>query len=150
MKRFAKGAAAIAAVGVMTAAPAAGAAAPAVIYATVEGRTLPVELADNSSARALAARLAAGDVSYGADDYGGFEKVGDLGFALPANDEEIAVGPGDVILYQGRRLCLYYAANAWDFTRMGRIRYASAAELDAFLKPGRGRVRVTLSLRPPR
>ena len=52
-------------------------------------------------------------------DYAHMEKVGPLGQSLPRNDEQITTAPGDLILYQGDALVLYYALNSWNFTRLG-------------------------------
>ncbi|HAW44923.1 MAG TPA: hypothetical protein DCW60_01040 [Sutterella sp.] len=82
---------------------------------------LTIELKDNSSAKAFADLLKAGDVTLHLADYGGFEKVGDLPKTLPRNDVDIRTHPGDVILYLGKHICLYYATNEWRFTRLGRI-----------------------------
>ncbi len=81
----------------------------------------PAELADNETARALLERLESGPVAYMADDYGGFEKVGAPGFRLPASDEQISTEPGDLVLHQEDKLCIYYGANTWSFARIGRI-----------------------------
>ncbi len=78
-------------------------------------------LADNSSAEAFAQLLESGPLTVSAHDYGNFEKVGDLGTELPRNDEQITTSPGDIILYQGDQITVYYAQNSWSFTRLGRI-----------------------------
>ncbi len=117
------------------------------IYLYIQGNRLAVTLADNSSAKALAALLGEGDLSYTADDYGGFEKVGSIGRSLPRNDTRIDTRPGDVILYQGNSLCLYYGENSWSFTRIGRIEGYTERELRELLGAGKGELPVRLSLR---
>ena len=72
------------------------------------------------------------------------EKVGSLGQDLPVNDEQITTEAGDLILYQGNSLVIYYAPNTWNFTRLGKINGVSAEELQDIL--GEGDVTVTLSL----
>ena len=114
------------------------------VYLTVNGQRLSATLADNSSARALVEALAEGSVAVDAHDYGGFEKVGALGFSLPRNDETITTKPGDLILYQGTNLCVYYAQNTYSFTRLGAIDNIDAAQLKELL--GDGDVQVGLSL----
>ena len=73
------------------------------------------------------------------------EKVGSLGFSLPRNDRQTTTGPGDIILYLGNHLVIYYDTNSWNFTRIGKIDNATQAELKAAL--GKGDVKVTLSLK---
>ncbi|MBQ2098702.1 MAG: hypothetical protein II480_11030 [Bacteroidales bacterium] len=111
---------------------------------TINGKTLTADFADNSSAKALADALAKSSITYQADDYGNFEKVGDLGQPFPKNDENITTEPGDIILYQGHNLCIYYAQNTWSFTRIAKIKGISKDELKEFL--GEGEITVTLSV----
>ena len=72
------------------------------------------------------------------------EKVGALGRSFPRNDEQITTQAGDIILYQGNALVIYYAPNSWNFTRLGKIDDVTAEELKSIL--GDGNVTVTLSL----
>lgn len=110
----------------------------------VNKTVLTAALADNSSARALAELLADGPLSVEMRDYNRMEKVGPLGADLPANDEWIDAQAGDLILYQGNQLVIYYGANSWSLTRLGRIEGVGAGELRDIL--GGGDVRVTLSM----
>nr|WP_326165599.1 flavodoxin [uncultured Oscillibacter sp.] len=114
------------------------------LHITVNGVTLTAALSDNSSARAFRDLLAEGPRTIEMHDYAGMEKVGPLGRSLPANDEPIDTQAGDIILYQGDKIVLYYAPNSWDLTRLGRIDDAGAAELREIL--GGGDVSVTFSL----
>jgi len=117
------------------------------MYITIDGSiTLTTRLANNSSTQALVAALREADITYEAHDYGGFEKVGNLGQSFPQNNTHIDTQPGDVILYQGNSLCLYYGENSWSFTRIGWIEGLSQDELKAALKSGKGNVSVRLSL----
>ena len=112
---------------------------------TINGKTVSCQLIDNSSTRVLLAQLEKGDITYEADDYGNFEKVGYIGFSLPQNNESISTTAGDVILYQGNNICLYYDTNSWTFTRLGKIEGMSKDEIKTFLNAGGGSVKVTLS-----
>ena len=112
---------------------------------TINGKTVSCQLVENSSTRALLAQLEKGDITYEADDYGNFEKVGYIGFNLPQNNQSITTTAGDVILYQGNNICLYYGSNSWSFTRLGKIEGMSRDELRTFLNAGGGSVTVTLS-----
>lgn len=101
-------------------------------------------LADNSSADALKELLAEGPLTIDMSDYGNMEKVGPIGKNLPTNDEDIHTKAGDLILYQGNSLVIYYDENSWNFTRLGKIEGVTGEELlDAF---GDGDVTVTFSL----
>jgi hypothetical protein len=116
------------------------------LYITIDGKTLPFVLVNNAATQALVAALKEGDTSYEAHDYGGFEKVGALGRSLPTSNTQITTQAGDVILYSGNQIVLFYGSNSWSYTRLGRMEYASQAELESFLKAGQGNVMVKLSL----
>ena len=119
---------------------------PDEITITVSGKSLQVKIEDNVAAKALVAALQEAPITYEAHDYGGFEKVGTLGRSLPSGDTQITTQPGDVILYSGNQIVLFYDSNSWSYTRIGRIQFASLDELKGFLKAGEGNISVTLSL----
>lgn len=106
--------------------------------------TFTATLSDNSSAEALAEMLKEGPVTVKMKDYGSMEKVGSLGSDLPRNDEQITTEPGDIILYQGSAIVIYYAPNSWNFTRLGKIDDVTQEELLNAL--GKGNVNVTFSI----
>lgn len=116
------------------------------LYLTIGGVTKTATLVGNSSTEALVAQLQKGDITYETHDYGGFEKVGALGYTFPQNNEEITTVPGDLILYQGSNLCIYYDVNSWSFTRIGKLDNMTQADIKAWVDGGGGNVSVTLSL----
>ena len=115
-----------------------------VLVIEVNGKTLYANLEDNSSAEALKEKLNPGPVTVEMHDYGNFEKVGALPWDLPRNDTQITTEPGDVILYQGDQITIYYDTNSWNFTRLARIGNTTKKELLAAL--GDGSASVTFSL----
>lgn len=119
---------------------------PDKIQITIDGKTLPVVLEKNEATKALVAALQDAPITYIASDYGGFEKVGPLGRSLPTNNSQITTQAGDVILYSGNQIVLFYGSNSWSYTRLGKIDFSSMAELKTFLKAGEGDINVTLSL----
>lgn len=108
----------------------------------VGDQTLLAVWEENPSAEAFRELLSQGPLTVEMEDYGGFEKVGDLGTTLPRNDTQITTQPGDVILYQGNQITIYYGTNTWNFTRLARI--ADPGDLKE--KLGDGTVCVTFSL----
>ena len=116
------------------------------MYMTINDNKLEFTLASNESVAALIEILKQGDIVYTADDYGGFEKVGNIGHKLPRNDTQIKTEAGDVILYQGNQFVLFYGSNSWSYTRVGKINGYSAQELRTLLGAGEGKVQVTVSL----
>ena len=116
------------------------------VYITIDGRTESVSLADNSATQALVERLQQAPVTVTLNSSGGFEIWGPLGFPLPTDNEQINAQPGDVILYGGSNICVFYGTNSWSYTRLGRIDNMTADELKKFLKAGERNIGVTLSI----
>ena len=113
----------------------------AVLVIEVNGHTFYADFEPNSSADALKEKLSSGPLEIELHDYGHFEKVGSLPWSLPRNDESITTEPGDVILYQGNQITVYYDENTWNFTRLAKIGNVTEEELlEAF---GEGNVTVT-------
>lgn len=116
-----------------------------IINIEVNGKILTSTLENNSSAKAFADLLKDKSLTLELDDYGNFEKVGALPNSLPANDKQITTEPGDIILYQGDKITIYYDKNTWSFTKLGHIENATQNELKSIL--GDGSVTVTFSLK---
>ena len=114
----------------------------AVLKITVGDQELLATFEDNSSAEEFRDLLAQGPLTVEMEDYGGFEKVGALGTTLTRNDTQITTQPGDVILYQGNQITIYYGTNSWSFTRIARIDDPAGLQE----KLGDGTVCVTFSL----
>ncbi|MBR6913606.1 MAG: hypothetical protein IKN34_07360 [Treponema sp.] len=98
--------------------------------------TLTAMLENNSSAVAFYELLKKGSVTMSMRDYGSFEKVGSLGKTLPRNDTQITTSAGDIILYQGNQITIYYDTNSWNFTRLGKVDGVTQAELKKILGKG--------------
>ena len=76
--------------------------------------------------------------------YGGFEQVGSIGTSLPRNDSQMTTSPGDIVLYSGNQIVIFYGSNSWAYTRLGKITGLNEKELeDTF---GNGDVTISLSV----
>ena len=116
------------------------------MYITIDGRTEAVTLVNNSATQALVAKLQEAPVTVALNSSGGFEIWGSLGFSLPTSNEQVNAQPGDVILYNGSYICMFYGTNSWSYTRLGKIDGLSESELRTFLKAGESNISVALSL----
>lgn len=114
------------------------------INLTVGDKTMTATLVDNSATRVLASMLSQAPIVIEMDDYGGFEKVGELPQSLPTSNSHITTQPGDIMLYQGRNIVIFYGSNSWSYTRLGKIDGATAESIRQFL--GNGNVSVNLAL----
>lgn len=106
--------------------------------------TFTATLANNSSVDALKELLKDGPLTLKMSDYAGMEKGADLGVTLPQNNQQMNTTAGDIILYQGRTLVIYYDTNSWSLTPIGKIKDLDEALLKETL--GSGDVTVTFSL----
>ena len=109
----------------------------------INGTPVTVAWEDNESAAALK-ELAAGGLEIRMSMYGGFEQVGSIGQRLPANDVQTTTSSGDIVLYSGSQLVVFYGSNSWAYTRLGHITDKTPEEMRALL--GSGDVTVTLSV----
>ena len=71
---------------------------------------------------------------------------GAVGFSLPTSNEQVNAQPGDIVLYNGSNICMFYGTNSWSYTRLGHIDGLSESELRTFLHAGENNINVTLSL----
>ena len=119
--------------------------APVKLKIHVNDTTFTATLEENSSAKAFAEFLAQGDMTLDMRDYGSFEKVADLPRSFPRNDKQIDTDAGDIILYQGNSITIYYDKNSWNFTRLARIDNVNKKRLQQIL--GKGNVKATFSVK---
>ena len=116
------------------------------LYVTIGEETRSVTMEDNVGTQALQAALQAENITYEAHDYGNFEKVGALGQSFPTADHQITTSAGDIVLYNGDNICIFYGSNSWSYTRIGKLDGMSAEDVRRFVNAGGGNVTVTLSL----
>jgi hypothetical protein len=114
-----------------------------VLTLAVDGKALDVEWKQNASVRTLKA-LARGVIDVRATNYGGFEQVADLGSALPRDDSRMTSEPGDVFLYMGNQIVLFYGSNDYSYTPLGKIKGMSQGDLAELL--GKRSVQITLTV----
>ncbi len=116
------------------------------MYISAGNKSLTATLVDNEATCKLVSIMKNGAVKIEMEDYGGFEKVGSLPQSLPTSNTQITTAPGDIMLYQGRNMVIFYGTNSWSYTRLGKIDGATVSGMKEFF--GSGSVSVTLSLNP--
>lgn len=106
----------------------------------------PVTVAweDNASVEALK-MLAEEGLTVEMSMYGGFEQVGSIGQSLPRDDQQTTTTSGDIVLYSGNQLVVFYGSNSWAYTRLGHITDQTPEQMKALL--GSGDVTITLSMK---
>lgn len=116
-----------------------------IILMKIGDEAVAVEWEDNESVSALAELLREHPLSIQMSMYGDFEQVGSFGTSLPREDEQTTTQAGDIVLYSGNQIVVFYGSNSWAYTRLGKITDKSAEELEELL--GSGDVTITLELR---
>ena len=99
----------------------------------INGTEVTVAWEDNESVAALRELVKAEPLSIEMSPYGGFEQVGSLGERLPRNDTQTTTQAGDIVLYSGSDIVIFYGSNSWAYTRLGHIEGLSGDELAALL-----------------
>ena len=83
--------------------------------------TFTATLEDNDAVQELVEMMQAGPVTINMSDYAGFEKVGPLGRSLTASNSQTTTTAGDIVLYNGDNIVMFYGSNSWSYTRIGKI-----------------------------
>lgn len=114
------------------------------ILLSVNEKSLTAILIENEATRELIELLEKGPIDIEMNDYGGFEKVGELPQSFPTSNRQITTEPGDIMLYQGSNMVIFYGSNSWSYTPLGKIEESSISKLKDFL--GEGNINLRLSL----
>ena len=105
--------------------------------------TVYADFADTTAARELIAALLKSPIDVKLEDYGDFEKVGDIGVKLTRSDKNTDTRPGDIVLYSGSKIVIFYGSNSWSYTSLAKVTDATSESMHSFL--GNGDVSLQLS-----
>ena len=114
------------------------------ILMKIDDEIVTVAWEDNEAVAALMENLREQPLSIQMSMYGGFEQVGSLGTNLPRDDKQTTTQAGDIVLYSGNQMVVFYGSNSWAYTKLGKITDKSAKELKELL--GSKDVTITLEL----
>lgn len=103
------------------------------IYLTANGVTKSATLVQNDATTELISLLENGPLTLTMTENGGFEKVGNLPQSLPTSDERQTAQSGDIMLYIGNVLCIFYGSNTWAYTKLGTLDNMNSQEIKDFL-----------------
>ena len=112
------------------------------IRVTVGNEIFTATPAENAAAKSFVKLMKAAPVVISMSDYSGFEKVGFLGTDLPTSNSNTTTQSGDIVLYNGNQIVIFYGSNTWSYTRLGKIDDLSGWE-EAL---GSGDITVTFSI----
>ena len=114
------------------------------LYLTANGVTKTATLVENDATAELISLLEKGPITLSMTENGGFEKVGNLPQSLPTSDVRQTAQSGDIMLYVGNVMCIFYGSNTWAYTKLGTMDNMTSGELKEFLSGNP--VSVSLSL----
>lgn len=103
------------------------------LYLTANGVTKSATLVKNKATEALISLLEKEPLSLSMTENGGFEKIGTLPESLPTSDERQTAQAGDIMLYVGNVLCIFYGSNSWAYTKLGTMENTTAKDIKEFL-----------------
>ena len=111
---------------------------------TIGSTPVSVKWEDNESVNYLKELCRDQPVIISMSMYGGFEQVGSIGLDIPRNDVQTTTSSGDIVLYSGNQLVVFYGSNSWAYTRLGHITDKTSQEMTELLSVGN--VTITLSI----
>ena len=106
---------------------------PETLVLSINGTVLDVQWEENETVAELLAYVQNENIVVNTTIYGGFEQVGSLPRSFSRNDAQMTTGPGDIVLYSGNQLVLFFGSNSWSYTKLGHIKGMSAEELSELL-----------------
>ena len=112
---------------------------------TINGQNVSVQWEDNESVEALKDLVKNNPLRIQMSMYGGFEQVGSLGTSLPRNDRQTTTTAGDIVLYSGNQIVVFYGSNSWAYTRLGHITDKNATKMTELL--GNGNVTIEILMK---
>lgn len=114
-----------------------------IMILTVDGTELTVSWEDNQAVAELAEYVQENDILVNTSRYGGFEQVGSLPQSFSSSDRQMTTSPGDIVLYTGDQMVLFYGSNSWSYTKLGHIEGLTRQELTDPLGKDSVEVRLT-------
>ena len=99
----------------------------------IDDQPVTVSWEDNSSVTALRELAAQQDIVIDMSMYGGFEQVGPIGQRLPDEDTSMTTQAGDIVLYSGNQIVVFYGSNSWEYTKLGHMNALTRQQLQSLL-----------------
>ena len=109
----------------------------------IDNQEVEVEWLDNESTKAIKELLLNETIEINMSIYGGFEQVGSIGHKLPTNDVQLKTKAGDIVLYNGNQLVIFFGSNSWSYTKLGELKISDNEIKDLLNKES---INVTLEL----
>lgn len=109
----------------------------------IDDRKVDVSWENNEAVSKLKELAKVSPIEIKMNRYGGFEQVGSIGTSIPKADVQMKTSPGDIVLYSGNQMVVFYGSNSWAYTKLGHIENMDTAELTELLSEADRTIRVT-------
>ena len=103
---------------------------------------IPVTWEDNDTVKEIRKETLRGDIVVSMSMYSDFEQVGPLGKTYTRNDLQTTTHNGDIVLYSGNQIVVFYGSNTWAYTRLGKMIF-SEEEIIKLLSKGNVILRIS-------
>lgn len=110
----------------------------------IDNVEVPVEWEDNESLKQILNIASSSDIIVHAHRYGSFEQVGELGHSIASNNIQMTTEPGDIVLYNGNNIVVFFGNNSWSYTKLGKIKDKNLTELKALLDKSSATLTLTI------
>ena len=87
----------------------------------VDDTEIPVSWEKNASVSELKSLVENEPITIQMSMYGDFEQVGPIGQSITSNDKQITAKAGDIVLYSGDQIVIFYGTNSWNYTMLGHV-----------------------------
>ena len=111
----------------------------------IDGVLMSVAWENNDSVREIKKFLFDKDLIIKTSRYSDFEQVGNMGHSFKTNNKNIKTYPGDIVLYNGNQIVIFYGSNSWSYTKLGRLSSKTQSELKNLLDKSNLTLRFSLS-----
>ena len=109
----------------------------------VNDRKLPVTWEDNDSVAEIRSIVNNDSLTVEMSMYGDFEQVGELGRNITRNDRQMTTSYGDIVLYSGSNIVIFYGSKSWSYTKLGHVELSQQEMTDLL---GNVDIRITLTM----
>lgn len=103
---------------------------------------IPVTWEDNDTVNEIRKEALLGDIVVSMSMYSDFEQVGPLGKKYTRNDSQTTTNNGDIVLYSGNQIVVFYGSNTWAYTRLGKMNL-SEEDVEKLLSSGNVILRIS-------
>lgn len=87
----------------------------------INDQEIPVIWEDNETVSELMEQAADSDITVQMSIYSDNEQVGPLGKDYTRDDKQTTTHNGDIVLYSGNQIVVFYGSNSWAYTRLGKM-----------------------------